>query len=160
MRHTEILRVRKQVVAVELALGNMPSRSVEVFLAAQEIHQYQRQQLLELLEHGTPFLPIRDAAAERWEIANRDRIMWVRIPPASFPAAGEETDELFDIRQKVVIELTSGPPLEGELLYSAEESLTRVTDYMNQQGRFFRLWKNEDLYFVHKPFVTRVIEEN
>jgi hypothetical protein len=160
MRHTEILRVRKQVVAVELALENMPSRSVEVFLAAQEIQQYQRQQLLELLEHGTPFLPIRDATAERWEIANRDRILWVRVPPASFPAAGEETEELFDIRQKVVVELTSGPPLEGELLYSAEESLTRVTDYMNQQGRFFRLWKNEDLYFVHKPFVTRVIEEN
>jgi hypothetical protein len=160
MRHTEILRVRKQVVAVELALENMPSRSVEVFLAAQEIQQYQRQQLLELLEHGTPFLPIRDATDERWEIANRDRILWVRVPPASFPAAGEETEELFDIRQKVVVELTSGPPLEGELLYSAEESLTRVTDYMNQQGRFFRLWKNEDLYFVHKPFVTRVIEEN
>jgi len=160
MRHTEILRVRKQVVAVELALGNMPSRLVEVFLAAQEIQQYRRQQLLELLEHGTPFLPVRDSTAEQWEIMNRDLILWIRVPPTSFPAAGEGTDELFDIRQKVRVELTFGEPLQGELLYSAEESLTRVTDYMNQQGRFFRMWKDEDLYFVHKPFVTRLIEEN
>jgi len=74
--------------------------------------------------------------------------------------SGEASDELFDIRQKVDVELASGTTLAGELLYSAEETLTRVTDYMNQQGRFFRLWRDEDLYFVHKPFVARVIEKN
>jgi hypothetical protein len=160
MRHTEILRVRKQIVAVDIALAGLPPRPVEVFLAENDIRQYRRQQLLDLLEHGPPFVPVRDSAEARWDIVNRDLVVWVRVPPASLAVAGEEADELFDIRQKVDIELTSGPALSGELLYSAEETLTRVTDYMNQQGRFFRLWKGEDLYFVHKPFVIRVIERN
>lgn len=160
MRHTEILRVRKQIVAVDLAHGDSPPRPVEVFLAEQDVRQYRRQQLLDLLEHGPPFLPVRDFQESRWEIVNRDLVIWVRVPPASLAAAGEASDELFDIRQKVDVELASGTTLAGELLYSAEETLTRVTDYMNQQGRFFRLWRDEDLYFVHKPFVARVIEKN
>jgi hypothetical protein len=160
MRHTEILRVRKQVVAVELALGGMPPRAVEVFLDPQETEQHRRQQLMQLLEHGAPFLPVRDSVTETWEIANRDLIAWIRVPLASLSAAGEEMEELFEIRQKVKVEITHGAPLQGELLYSAEERLTRVTDYLNQQGRFFRLWRDEDLYFVHKSFVTRLIEEN
>ncbi len=160
MRHTEILRVRKQIVAVDLAHGSAPPRPIEVYLAEQDTRQYRRQQLLDLLEHGPPFLPVRDFQESRWDIVNRDLVVWVRVPPASLAAAGEESDELFDIRQRVQVELTSGSSLAGELLYSAEETLTRVTDYMNQQGRFFRLWKDEDLYFVHKPFVARVIEQN
>jgi hypothetical protein len=160
MRHTEILRVRKQIVAVDLALAGTPPRRVEVFLAQQQVHEYRRQQLLDLLEHGAPFLPARDFETGQWEIVNRDLVVWVRIPPDSLEAAGEQVDELFDIRQKVRADLTSGEPLAGELLYSAAESLTRVTDYMNQTGRFFRLWKNEDLFLIHKPFVFRLIEEN
>ena len=52
----------------------------------------------------------------------------------------------------------SGAPLEGELLYSAQEQETRVTDYMNIEGRFFRLWREDDVYLVNKSFVLRVIE--
>jgi hypothetical protein len=157
---TEILRVRKQILAVDLALSGIPPRRVEVFLAEQEIPGSRRKRIFDLLEHGTTFLPARDSTTGIWEIANRDLIVFVRVPLAASADDVDETDELYDIRQPVRVDLTTGESISGELLYSAAETLTRVTDYMNQTERFFRLWTEEDLLLVQKRFVARVIEQN
>lgn len=158
-RQTEVLRVRKQILAVDLALQGVPARRVEVFLAEGDPGAPRRRRLIDLLERGTSFVPARDSETARWEIVHRELIVWVRVPLADLDVDGP-SDELFDISQKVRVDLTFGSPLHGELLYSAEETLTRVTDYMNHSERFFRLWTEADLYLVHKAFVSRVIEEN
>lgn len=157
---TEILRVRKQILAVDLSLTGVAPRKVEVFLAEREIPRNRRQRLFDLLERGTTFLPARDMTTGVWEILNRDLVVWVRVALASFADDEESTDELFDIRQRVRVDLSSGETLDGELLYSAAETLTRVTDYMNQTEQFFRLWTEEDLLLVRKSFVARVIEQS
>lgn len=152
---TEFLRVRKQSVAVDLALAGISPRRMELFLPEQPTRDDRRQQVLHFLETGLTFLPARDAASGQWEIVNRDAVLWIRI---SLAEIGDDADELFDFRQRVHVDLTSGSPLDGELLYSAQEQETRVTDYMNFDGRFFRLWHGDDVYIVNKSFVLRIIE--
>ena len=155
---TELLRVRKQNVAVDLTLAGMAPRRVELFLADPVRPDDRRNQVMALLEEGTSFLPARDCASGRWEIFRRDSVLWARIPLADL-AAGGESDELFEIRQKVRVELMSAEPLTGELLWSAEQQSTRVTDYMNSEGRFFRLWQEEHVLLVNRSYVLRVIED-
>jgi hypothetical protein len=157
---TEILRVRKQILAVDLALTGIAPRRVEVFLAEQEIPGSRRKRIFDLLERGTTFLPARDSTTGIWEIVNRDLVVFVRVSLAASGDDVDETDELYDIRQPVRVDLTTGEAISGELLYSAAETLTRVTDYMNQTERFLRLWTEEDLVLVQKRFVARVIEQN
>ena len=155
---TEYLRVRKQNVAVDLALAGVSPRRMELFLPEQPTSQDRRQQVLHFLEKGLTFRPARETASWQWEIINRNALLWIRISLADLGSLGEDSDELFDFRQKVRIDLMSGAPLDGELLYSAQEQETRVTDYMNVEGRFFRLWREEDVYLVNKSFVLRVVE--
>jgi hypothetical protein len=158
---TEILRVRKQIVAVDLALSGIAPRQVEVFLAEREIPVHRRQRLFDLLEHGTSFLPARDSTTGTWEIVNRDLVVFARVALSAFTGEdGDASDELFDIRQRVRVDLTTGDAISGELLYSAAETLTRVTDYMNQRERFLRLWTEEDLLLIQKSFIARVIEQS
>lgn len=154
---TELLRVRKLNVAVDLALTGSAPRQVEIYLAEQPTQEDRRQQVLDLLEKGMPFLPARDMETGRWEIFSRDAVLWVRIPLAGLGDGGEE---LFEIRQRVCVDLISGQALAGELLWSAEESSTRVTDYMNSEGRFFRLWQEEHVLLVNKSCVLRVVEDS
>lgn len=157
---TEILRVRKQILAVDLALSGIAPRRVEVFLAERENPGNRRRRLFDLLERGTTFLPARDSTTGVWEIVNRDLVVSVRVAQSAFAEDGDDADELYDIRQRVRVDLTTGDAISGELLYSAAETLTRVTDYMNQTERFFRLWTEEDLFLIQKSFVARVIEQN
>ena len=156
---TELLRVRRQSVAVDLALAAAAPRRVELFLPEPPAGKDRRQQVLDLIEEGPDFLPARESASGRWEIFHRNAVLWVRILPGSFGPEAEESDELFDFRQKVRVDLDAGDPLEGELLYSAQEQETRVTDYMNYESRFFRLWRGEDLYLINKSHVIRVLED-
>ena len=158
MRQTELLRVRKQNVPVELALPGSPPRPVEVFLAEHHAHEFRRQHVLDLLEQPAAFLPARDFTSGVWEVFNKDALLWIKVPLSPQGGGEEANDELFDFRQKVRVDLTSGAPLDGELLYSAQEQETRVTDYMNLEGRFFRLWREDDVYLVNKSYVLRVIE--
>ena len=155
---TEFLRVRKQNVVVDLALAGVSPRRMELFLPEQPTSEDRRAQVLHFVEKGLTFLPARDSASGQWEIINRNAVLWIRISMEDLGALGEDADELFEFRQKVRVDLMSGEPLDGELLYSAQEQETRVTDYMNFEGRFFRLWREDDVYLVNKSFVLRVIE--
>ena len=56
------------------------------------------------------------------------------------------------------VDLIGAAPLAGELLYSAPEQSTRLVDYVNEPGRFLRLWAKETLYLINKAFVMRVVE--
>jgi hypothetical protein len=156
---TEPLRIPKEAFAVELALAGAVPRRVEIFLAEQRANEFRRQVVLDLLEHVQAFLPARDAATGKWEIFNKDALLWIGVPLAPFgsqAAAGEE--ELFEFRRPVRVDLIGAEPLTGELLYSAPEQSTRLMDYLNEPGRFLRLWAKETLYLINKAFVLRVVE--
>ena len=158
MRQTEILRVRKQNVPVELALPGSPPRPVEVFLAEHHAHDFRRQHVLDLLEQPAAFLPARDFTSGVWEVFNKDALLWIKVPLAPLGGGEDSNNELFDFRKKVRVELLFGVPLDGDLLYSLPEPGTRINDYLNREGRCFRLWQTDHLFLVNKAFVLRVIE--
>lgn len=156
----EALKVPKRAVAVELALAGREPRPVEVYVAEHQAHAFRRQDVLDLLEHEQAFLPARDVADGAWVMFNKDTVVWMSLPVA---ALGEDADddggdELFDYRREVRVEVHGGPPLEGELLYSTPAERARVVDYLNQTGRFVRLWTADRLYLVNKAYVLRVAE--
>jgi hypothetical protein len=152
------LRIRKQAVVVELALARETPRRVEVFLAEQRANDFRPQHVVDLLEHVQAFLPARDSATGLWEIFNKESLLWIGVPLSPFGSQTEEHDELFDFRRPVRVDLVGADPLEGELLYSAPEESTRLMDYLNERGRFLRLWARDRLYLVNKAFVLRVVE--
>ena len=136
-----------------------PPRPVEVFLAEHSAREFRRQRVLDLLEHVQAFLPARDVTTGAWEIFNKDSVLWIGVPlsPKGTEAEGL-SEELFEFRRPVRVDLIGAPPLEGELLYSAPEQSTRLIDYLNEPGRFVRLWAAERLYLINKAFVLRVVE--
>lgn len=158
-RTTEVLRIRKQAVTVELALAGSNPRQVEVFLAEHEAREFRQQHVIDLLEHVQRFLPARDCETGTWGIFNKEALLWIGVPlgPLGSDAADME-DELFDFRRRVRVDLLGSASLEGELLYSAPEESTRVADYLNQEGRFFRLWESDRLYLINKSYVLHVVE--
>src|ERR1700693_42951 len=156
---TEPLRIPKEAFAVELALAGFVPRRVEIFVAEQRPDEFRRELVLDLLEHVQAFLPARDAATGEWEIINKDALLWIGVPLAPFGSrAGAGEDELFEFRRSVRVDVIGAEPLAGELLYSAPEQSTRLVDYLNEPGRFLRLWEKETLYLINRAFVLRVVE--
>ena len=153
------LRIRKQAVAVELALAAGEPRRVEVFVAEHRDNEYRRQNVLNLLEHVQAFLPARDPTTGRGEIFNKDAVLWIALPLSPFGSEPESAaEELFEFRRPVRVDLLGGQSVSGELLYSAPAESTRVVDYLNEPGRFFRLWTKDFLYLINKAFALRVVE--
>jgi hypothetical protein len=155
---TEPLRIPKEAFAVELALAGAVPRRVEIFLAEQRANEFRRQLVLDLLEQAQAFLPARDTATGKGEIFNKDALLWIGVPLAPFGSQAVGEDELFEFRRPVRVDLIGGEPLAGEVLYSAPEQSTRLVDYVNEPGRFLRLWAKETLYLINKAFVLRVVQ--
>ena len=141
------LRVPKDVIHAELAIGSAAARRVELFIIA-------GRGLAEILEDDAPFFPVRDSAGSGGAIVNKTAIAWIAV------AAGDGDDgELFSERRLLRVELTGGGTVEGELLYSPAEGRTRVVDQLNEGGRFVRLWSAEKVWFVNKQMISRVVEK-
>jgi len=153
------LRIRKQAVAVELALAGGEPRRVQVFVAEHRANEYRRQDVLDLLEHVQAFLPARDPATGRGEIFNKDALLWIALPLSPFGSEPEsEAEELFEFRRPARVDFLGGQSISGELLYSAPAESTRLVDYVNEPGRFVRLWTKDFLYLINKAFVLRLVE--
>jgi hypothetical protein len=146
------LRVPKHAVTVELALDGRAPRAVEIFLAEQRAHDFHAEDVTDLFAEPTPFLPARDIAEGELVVVRKEAIAWVALP---IPP----TDELFEERHDVRVELRGGGGLDGELLYSPPEGKGRVVDHLNGAGRFLRLWTAERLVLVNTQYIIRVIEK-
>ena len=159
MEEAAPLKIRKQAVAVELALAGGEPRRVEVFVAEHRDNEFRRQDVLDLLERVQAFLPARDPATGRGEIFNKDALLWIAVPLSPFGSApASAAEELFEFRRPVRVDFLGGQSVSGELLYSAPAESTRLVDYVNEPGRFFRLWTKDFLYLINKAFVLRVVE--
>jgi hypothetical protein len=153
------LRIRKNAVKVELALATGEPRRVEVFVAEHRDHEFRREDVLNLLEHVQGFLPARDAASGRREIFNKDALLWIGVPLSPLGSEAESAaEELFEFRRPVRVDLIGAHSLTGEVLYSAPAENTRLVDYVNEPGRFLRLWTKDSLYLINKAFVLRMVE--
>lgn len=157
MPQLDSLRVHKETLEVELALSGGAPRRVELFLAEHGSHDFKRQSVLELLEQGGCFLPVRDLETGVREAFNSRAIVWIGM---SRDTADSESssDELYDNQKLVRVALSGGDVLEGEILYSAPEGSARVVDLMNRRERFFRLWSGDRVFLVNKDFVLRLVE--
>jgi hypothetical protein len=158
LSQTEPLRIRKQAVAVELALAGSPPRTVEVFLAEHRANEFRRQDVLDLLENVQAFLPVNDPGSSEREIINKDALLWIGVPLTPFGSEPDAPEELFEFRRPVRVELLGTSALDGELLYTAPQESARTMDYLNETGRFLRLWAKDRLYLINKTFVLRIVE--
>jgi hypothetical protein len=146
------LRVPKHAVTVELALEGRAPRPVEIYLAEHVANGFRAEDVSDLFDGPTPFLPARDVGENEVVVLRKEAVVWVAW------AAGPDADELFDERRDVRIELRGGSGLDGELLYSPPEGHQRVVDHLNRAGRFVRLWAADRLYLVNAAFIVRVVE--
>jgi hypothetical protein len=151
------LQVPKKTIEVELRLIGAISRRVELFLAEHGSHDFNRQRVLELVDQTRSFLPIRDLETGAWESFNSHSVLWIGISGSSEDAEGS-ADELFEHRRPVRVEFPGGIWLEGEVLYSAPDAGPRLLDHLNRNERYFRLWKSDQVFFVNKEWVLRVVE--
>jgi hypothetical protein len=151
------LRVPKKTLEVELALTGETPRRVELFLAEHGSHDFNRQSVLELLDQGRSFLPVRDLETGVWEAFNSRAVVWIGMSRVAADAE-DSGDELYDHQNLVRVALLGGGALEGEILYSAPEGAARVVDVLNRRERFFRLWSGDRVFLVNKDFVLRLVE--
>lgn len=149
------LRVPKYPVAVDLALVGRGIRRVSLFLAEYRAHTWHRQEVLDLLEQETRFLPAHDETADEWLCVRREAILYVRVPP---PEGEMAEEELFEHRHAVKVRLHEGTELEGVILYTAPPEQARLIDFLNVPSRFFRLWRGEQVFLVQKAHLTEVAE--
>lgn len=157
------LRLPKFPVAVELSLAGRGPLAVEVFVAEHLATNYRRQHVIDLLENDTAFLPARQVEGDRFLVFNKAAVVWVGIPLASGQLPVEESaeateTELYDTQREVEVELSTGASLRGNVLYSLPPESARVADYLNQPGRFMRLWTGDQVYLINKAYVLSVAE--
>jgi hypothetical protein len=158
------LEVPKTPVRVELTLDGAPARQIELYVAEHLSDFARRQHVIDLLvAQDDDFLPVRDLADDAWVLVNKAVITFVSVPLAGGQLPVEEADataqdELFEVRRRVEVHLVGGGRLVGELLYSPPAGRARVTDHLNDVGRFFRLWAADAVHILNKRYVARLIE--
>jgi hypothetical protein len=146
-------------LVVQIALLGGTRNQVGLFLAAHE------QGLLDLLEDEQPFMPAFAGEERSWSILNKRAVVWVAIALRNGRLPIEETDEdaseevtLYDRRVDVEVQFVRADALHGEILHSPPPAKARLTDYLNQDTRFFRVWTSDSLYLVNKEHVLRLVE--
>jgi len=147
------LRVPKLPVAVELALDGRAPRPVEIYLAEQRAHDPRPDDVADLFDEPTPFLPARDVGEGEVVVLRKEAVAWIALP------VRRDDDELYEARRDVRVELRGGGGLDGELLYSPPEGRSRVVDHLNGAGRFVRLFSGDRVYLVNTAYIVRVIEK-
>jgi hypothetical protein len=157
------LRLPKIPVEIEIAVVGGAIRTVRVFVAQHQEHDYRRQHLIDLLEAPKPFLATQPADGEPFELANKATVVWaaLALDDGALPIEEEADDrepELYDVQTQVRVDLVGLESLAGQVLYSPPSGRARVYDYLNQGGRFFRLWTADKLYLVNKDHTLRVVE--
>jgi hypothetical protein len=148
-------RVPKQPILVELALAAGEPLRAELYLAEQQAQAYRREEILDLLERDEAFLPARAVETGAWTVVNRDAIRWLAIRQE----AEEPEPVLYEHARDVTVVLLDGQTLQGKLLYNAPADHARLVDILNAPGRFFRLWRGQEVLAVNRAHVACIREE-
>ncbi len=149
------LKIPTRELTLQLMLLGGVTSTVTLHLGEHE------QNLLDPLEGGQPFLPVRETEEGNWSIINKPNLLWASIvlEDGRLPIdVAEEEAPLFDRQVQVRVEFVQGDSLNGKIMYSPPPRQTRISDHMNRDAHFFRLWTSDHLYIVNKSHVLRLIE--
>ncbi len=161
MSNSSDLKLPKIPVVVGLLLEGADKLEVEIFVAQHHARYYERQSVIDLLEDEASFLPARHIDQNQWLLFNKSTVVWIEVPLRNGNLPVEEMPdtlehELYDIRKRVAVEMAARQIIEGHVLYSAPPTHARLVDYLNQAGRFFRVWTEDTVYLVNKNRVLHV----
>ena len=164
------LKLPTKTVAVRLALLGAAPTAAEMFVA--DVPRRCQGDLLDdlaaQLGSASGFVPIR--ASERVRLLGKHAISWISVDrddpgnPASTEVSGELTTDpneeltLYDRQHLVEVELIHAAKLVGTMLDSLPADRPRVIDYLNQAGRFLRLWTTTEHYLINASQVIAVTE--
>ena len=150
------MRVRRDSVPADISVDCNEPRRMMLSVEERDPRSWRRQDLLNLLEGDGRFLPAREESGT-WILLSKRSISWIAhdLDLETEEAGGEG---LFDMLHMVDVELRDGTVLRGALRYAAPPGRSRVKDFLNEPGRFFRLYREGRVFVVSKSFVACVRE--
>ena len=156
------LKIPVRRIRVELCLAGQAARRVDLFLGERGERDWNRPEVLDLVEGHRQFLPCRDGELGTWTIINRDHIVWLAVPlhelRSTSPEEGTGFGLLYDHRRQVKLQLNGGLNLEGAILYSAPAEHARLMDHVNQTGSFLVLHWSDQILMVRKSAIVEIVE--
>ena len=153
---THGLEIPTKELVVDIALVDGARQQVGLFLAEHDQHVF------DLLEGRMNFLPAFGTEDRSWSILNKRSLLWLSLAliDGGLPIEEAEQDStLYERRVDVVVHFANANAVRGEVLFSPETGKSRLTDYLNRDTQFFRVWTAGALYFVNKEHVLRLVEE-
>ena len=167
------LKLPTKTVAVRVAVLGAAPAAAEMFVA--DVPRRCQGDLLDDLaaQLGAPagFVPVR--SSDRVRLLGKHAISWIAVvrddpgepaPAVATEVAGELTTDpneeltLYDRQHLVEVELIHAGTLVGTMLDSLPADRPRVIDYLNQAGRFLRLWTTTEHYLINASQVIAVTE--
>jgi len=147
MQEQKIAKHRRQVI---FTLADGSELVGEVFLSLYEVRRQGPQGVGGLLNGEDAFLPVktRDGTVHL-NVAN---IIKARTP------AEAERHELMMLGKKYAVRVTTlyGEEIDGEVFVDLPQDRSRVSDYLNQPDRFFRIFVPDHIVYIAARYVLTV----
>ena len=121
-----------------------------VFLSHYKGHDSRPESVGEHLEREG-FMPLM--TADRTILLNVERAVAVKVGREG------EVDRNFEalaVRHAVTVRMWDGRTITGDLFADLPEEACRVKDYLNQPGRFMRLFLEDGVVYLNRKFVLTV----
>lgn len=144
----EDYRVPVSRVQAELWLAEGQARQVVMFCPPDD-------GAASVLEDDRRFFPALDAG--QFMLVARDSVaaLWVPAPPAPEPS----DDDLPTVSRSVVVALSQGRTIRGQIRFVASGVQDRTADFLNEAPRYFAVHTPERVAHIAKQHVLFVLEE-
>ena len=146
--------VEKIRVPVRVAHAGLPPIEGELSCGPQAEFHAGPETLLELLNTRNRVIPLQRSEDDRTLLLSRADIDWVAADPAVAPSLVCPPTYQVTHQESVVIRLTTGASLEGQVQVELPEHLNRASDFMNGPDDFFPLLTPFGVLLVNKERVS------
>lgn len=151
--------VPKRRVTTQARLLGLPPRTWELFLSETAANHAGPERPSDLLNHGQPFLAVRDAEAG-FMIVSTAHVLAISVPvDAEFHTAGLGAEDLAaasSTHAEVELLLETGDTISGTLVYIQPTGQQRVQDFMNIAPAFIAVREGATAHIVNTRRVARV----
>ncbi len=140
-------------LTIHLASGQVIKAAVWVSRESDRHHG--RERVKDVLNLAEPMLPIIAVDNGSASVLNRRHVLYVSLEG---PDYASETDQAADlsIHRTVMVRLSSGRGLKGELFITMPPGKDRTLDFLNRGDAFFYLRTEDGLKLVHLEHVVSV----
>jgi len=158
---TEVFRIPRVRVSVQVALVGRRNRDVSIFLGERAETHSGHERPSDVLNSARKFLPALE----------RDSLVFLNLEAVTMvtvPAGVEYTEEELQLaygavpdetRRRIEVVLEDGTTLDGDIWYAMPEGQRRVQDFLNTPDRFFRLREGDRALLVNKTRVLWVSQD-